>query len=201
LPPITRRLRVWNPEIAFGRPRDRLPSVDDAVFDEMGRLLNLGLAAVRTNGEESVPIEGLDDNQTAQLFEAIRALTPPMRGGVKRIELGGELTGQVTTSRVLTRDDRLRAVERIKAWKKVPAKGVLFRVTGVAEGLTRGWISSCSESWNRATSRESGPLMRLSFSSTIIFTTKYRMRGTRKSGLRLSESEWGMIARFSTYRR
>jgi hypothetical protein len=131
-------MRAASFEIAFGRPRDRLPSVDDAVFDEMGRLLNLGLAAVRTNGEESVPIEGLDDNQTAQLFEAIRALTPPMRGGVKRIELGGELTGQVTTSRVLTRDDRLRAVVRIKAWKKVPAKGVLFRVTGVAEGADKG---------------------------------------------------------------
>ena len=68
-------------EIAFGRPRDRLPGVDDEVFDEMGRLLKKGLEALRTNGDDLVPVEGLNEDQAAQLFEAIKALTPPMRGG------------------------------------------------------------------------------------------------------------------------
>jgi len=125
-------------EIAFGRPRDRLPTVDDEVFREMGRLLKKGLEALRTNGEESGPIEGLNEDQTAQLFEAIKALTPPMRGGVNRIEVGGELTDQLTMSRILTRDDRLRSVDRIKASKKTTVKDALFRVTGVAEGADKG---------------------------------------------------------------
>jgi hypothetical protein len=125
-------------EIAFGRPRDRLPIVDDEVFHEMGRLLKKGLEALRTNGEESGPIEGLNEDQTAQLFEAIKALTPPMRGGVNRIEVGGELTDQLTMSRILTRDDRLRSIDRIKASKKTTVKDAPFRVTGVAEGADKG---------------------------------------------------------------
>ncbi len=125
-------------EIAFGPPQDRLPGVDDVVFDEMGRLLKIGLEALRTNGEDSVPVEGLNEDQTTQLFEAIKALTPPMRGGVDRIEVGGGLTDQLTTSRILTRDDRLRSVDRIKASKRITVKDAPFRVTGVAEGADKG---------------------------------------------------------------
>jgi hypothetical protein len=112
--------------------------VDDVVFDEMGRLLKIGLEALRTNGEDSVPVEGLNEDQTTQLFEAIKALTPPMRGGVDRIEVGGGLTDQLTTSRILTRDDRLRSVDRIKASKRITVKDAPFRVTGVAEGADKG---------------------------------------------------------------
>ena len=125
-------------EIAFGRPQDRLPEVDDEIFDEMGRLLKKGLDALRSNGEDLVPIEGLDENQATQLFEAIKALTPPTRGGVERVEVGGGLTDQITTSKILTRDDRLRSVDRIKASRKAPVKEAPFRVSGVAESADKG---------------------------------------------------------------
>jgi hypothetical protein len=36
--------------------------------------------------------EGLSDGKAAQLFEAIKALTPPTRGGIERVEIGGGLT-------------------------------------------------------------------------------------------------------------
>ena len=42
-------------------------------------------------GEEFSAIEGLSPAQAVQLFEAIRALTPPTQGGVERIEIGGGL--------------------------------------------------------------------------------------------------------------
>ena len=127
-------------EIAFGRPRDRLPGVDDEIFDEMSRLLKKGLEALRANGDELVPIEGLNEDQAGQLFEAIRALTPPMRGGVERVEVGGGLTdGLAEQKRLLTRDDRLRSIQRAKTSKKSPVKEILFRVTGVAEGADQGF--------------------------------------------------------------
>ena len=40
-------------EIAFGRPRDRLPGIDDEIFEEMGRLLNRGLEAMQGMGTTS----------------------------------------------------------------------------------------------------------------------------------------------------
>lgn len=126
-------------EIAFGRPLDRLPEVDDEVFDEMGRLLKKGLEALRTNAENIVPIEGMNETQATQLFEAIKALTPPMRGGVERIEVGGRLTDQLTISKFLTREDRLQLVERIKGSRKTPVMDAPFRVTGVAEGADKGF--------------------------------------------------------------
>jgi hypothetical protein len=126
-------------EIAFGRPRDRLPTVDDEVFHEMGRLLEIGLEALRTNGEESGPIADLNEDQTVQLLEAIKALTPPMRGGVERVEVGGGLTDALTGSKILTRDDRLRSLQRVKISRKIPVKEDPFRVTGVAEGADQGF--------------------------------------------------------------
>jgi hypothetical protein len=126
-------------EIAFSRPRNRLPGLDDEVFDEMGRLLKEGLGVLRTNGDDLVPIEGLSEDQSAQLFQAIKALTPPMRGGVERVEVGGGLTDGMTGSKILTRDDRLRSLQRVKASRKIPVKEAPFRVTGVAENADQGF--------------------------------------------------------------
>ena len=125
-------------EIAFGRPRDRLPGIDEEVFAEMGRLLERGLKAVRANNDGFQPIEGLDTDQTIQLFEVIRALTPPTRGDVERVEIGGEMVGELSGSRVLTRDDRVRSVQRIKASRKAPRKESPFRVSGVIEEADQG---------------------------------------------------------------
>jgi hypothetical protein len=130
--------RVASFEIAFGRPRDTFPSVDDEVFDEMGRLLERGLKALRANGDDLAPIEGLDPEQTLQLFEAIKAFTPPTRGGVDRVEVGGSLVDDLAGSKVLTRDDRTRSVQRIKASRRVPRKEAPFRVTGVIEEADQG---------------------------------------------------------------
>jgi hypothetical protein len=128
-------------EIAFGRPRDRLPGLDDEVFAEMGHLLERGLSALRGNGDDLAPIKGLDADQALQLFEAIWALTPPMRGGVDRVELGGGLIDGLAGSKVLTRDDRTRSVQRIKAARKAPRKEPPFRVSGVIEEADQGTFS------------------------------------------------------------
>ena len=118
-------------EIAFGRPQDRLPGFDEEVFAEMGHLLERGLKAVRANNEGFHLIEGLNADQTVQLVEVIRALTPPTRGGVERVDIGGELVDVLSGSRVLTRDDRVRSVQRIKASRKAPRKEPPFRISGV----------------------------------------------------------------------
>jgi hypothetical protein len=133
--------RVASFEIAFGRPRDTFPSVDDEVFDEMGRLLERGLKALRANGDDLAPVEGLNAEQTLQLFEAIKSLTPPTRGGVDRVEVGGSLVDDLDGSKVLTRDDRNRSVQRIKASRAAPRKDAPFRVMGVIEEADQGTSS------------------------------------------------------------
>lgn len=125
-------------EIAFGRPLDSFAPVDDEVFHEMGRLLEQGLKSLRAIGDDSEPIDGLDPDQTVQLFEAIKSLTPPTRGGVSRIEIGGGLVDSLTGPKVLTRDDRVRSGERIKAARKPPHKEAPFRITGVIEEADQG---------------------------------------------------------------
>jgi hypothetical protein len=106
----------------------------------MGRLLERGLKALRANSETPVAIEGLDADQTVQLFEAIKALTPPTRGAVDRVEIGGELVDELSGSRVLTRDDRVRSVQRIKASRKAPRKEAPFRISGVIEEADQGTL-------------------------------------------------------------
>jgi hypothetical protein len=128
-------------EIAFGRPRDRLPGVDDEVFNEMGRLLERGLKALRVEGDEPTPIQGLTADQEAQLFEAIKALTPPTRGGVHRVEVSGALVDHLAGSKFLTRDDRVRSVQRIKVLKKAPLREAPFRVSGKVEEADQGKLT------------------------------------------------------------
>jgi hypothetical protein len=111
----------------------------------MGRLLEQGLNALRTDSDDLTPIKGLNADQALQLFEAIKALTPPTRGGVERVEVGGGLIDDLTSPKVLTRDDRSRSVQRIKAAikaaRKAPRKEAPFRVSGVIEEADQG-ISS-----------------------------------------------------------
>lgn len=128
-------------EIAFGRPRDRLTAIDDEVFREMGRLLEQGLLSLRENGEGVTVIEGLDGEQSLQLYEALKALTPPTRGGVDRVEVGGVLVESFAGPKVLTRDDRVRSIRRIKAARKAPRKEEPFRVTGIVEEADQGGLS------------------------------------------------------------
>lgn len=125
-------------EIAFGRPRDQLPGLDDEIFAEMGRLLARGLDALRSNGDDLVAIPGLDADQALQLYEAIRALTPPTRGGVNRVELGGVLVEEFNGPTILTRDDRVRSMQRIKVGRRAPRKGAPFRVSGIIEEADQG---------------------------------------------------------------
>ena len=76
-----------------------------------------------------LPIEGLNADQALQLFEAIKAMTPPTRGGVDRVEVGGGLVDGFAGSKVLTRDDRavlcngLRPPARYLARSAVPRLG------------------------------------------------------------------------------
>ena len=86
-------------------------------------------------------MKGLNADQAVQLFEAIKALTPPMRGGVDRIEIGGELVEAVSSPRVLTRDDRIRSSERIKAVSRPPREEAPFRISGVIEEADQGTFS------------------------------------------------------------
>lgn len=125
-------------EIAFGHPRDRLPGIDEEVFAEMGQLLERGLKAVRADDGLLPRIEGLNPDQTLQLLEVIRSLSPPTRGDVERVEIGGELVDRVSGSRILTRDDRVRSVQRIKASRKAPRKEAPFRVSGIIEEADQG---------------------------------------------------------------
>ena len=42
-------------------------------------------------------------------------------------------------AKILTRDDRLRSLQHVKASKKIPVEEAPFRVTGVAEGADQGF--------------------------------------------------------------
>ena len=119
-------------EIAFGRPEERrlLPQ-DEEVFAEMGRLLERGLEILRKEDGRIRSEKHPESDEEIQLFEAIKSLTPPTRGGVDRIEVGGRLVEQLPSSAVLTRDDRRKVVERIKASRKAPRQVIHFRVMGV----------------------------------------------------------------------
>jgi hypothetical protein len=128
-------------EIAFGRPAGRLARVDDEVFGEMGRILDDGLLNLRENGDGASPIKGLDAEQTLQLYEAIKAFTPSTRGGVDRVEVGGVLVESIGGPKVLTRDDRVRTVRRIKAARTAPRFDEPFRVAGVVEEADQGEYS------------------------------------------------------------
>jgi hypothetical protein len=126
-------------EIAFGRPREQtiLPQ-DEEVFHEMGRLLELGLEVIHAELGDSTPAKGLEPEEEIQLLEAIKALTPPTRGGIDRIEVGGRLVEQLEKATILTREDRRKVVERVKTTRKAPRKEELFVVTGVAEEADQG---------------------------------------------------------------
>lgn len=128
-------------EIAFGKPRERPQCFDEEVFSEMGSLLERGLKAVRANGDDRAPVEGLNAEQTLQLFEAVKALTPPTRGGIDRIEVGGSLVDDLAGSKVLTRDDRDRSIQRIKACHGASRREAPFRVLGVIEEADQGTYS------------------------------------------------------------
>lgn len=129
--------RAASYEIAFGRPTGQLPGIDDDIFREMASLLEKGLSALRSE-EDVATVPGLSDDQTAQLFDAIKALTPPLRGDVDRIELGGTLVNHVAGSRLLTRGDRSRSNQWLKATPKPPRKEAPFRIAGVVEGADVG---------------------------------------------------------------
>ena len=128
-------------ELAFGRPRDGLPGLDEEVFAEMGRLLERGLTALRADGEEDAPVEGLETEQILQLFEAIKALTPPTKGAIDQVEIGGQLIDEKVTARILTRDDRIRSMRRIKSSRRTPRKEAPFRVSGIIEEADQGTFS------------------------------------------------------------
>lgn len=125
-------------EIAFGRPEGWLAGMDDVVFREMGKLFDLGLLDLRRQEESPSPNPILSAEQTLQLHEAIKAFTPPTRGGVERIEVGGVLVESFGGSKILTRDDRARATSRIKAVRKLPRIEEPFRVAGVVEEADQG---------------------------------------------------------------
>jgi hypothetical protein len=150
-------------EIAFGRPRDWLPGVDDEVFDEMGRLLERGLNALRADTDELAPIEGLSADQALELFEAIKALTPPTKGGIDRVEVGGGLIDGLAGSKVLTRDDRTRSMQRIKAARKAPALDEPFRVTGIVEEADQGASSFTLRQLEPPLPRTVGSLLEIAF--------------------------------------
>lgn len=127
-------------EIAFGRPQGRLPGIDNEIFDEMGSLLEKGLSALRSDTDDAAKVEGLNDDQAVQLFEAIKALTPPLRGGVDRVEIGGVLVDRVDGPRLLTRDDRALSNHRIRMAKKPSSKDAPFRLAGVMEVADVGML-------------------------------------------------------------
>jgi hypothetical protein len=106
----------------------------------MGRLLKKGLESLRSDAEEMGSIDGLEPEKAAQLFEAIRAMTPPMRGGIDRVEVGGELVDSGSRSIVLTRDDRSRSDRRIKVTRKPARKDPPFRISSVVEEADQGLL-------------------------------------------------------------
>ena len=126
-------------EIAFGRPHEqRILPQDEEVFHEMGRLLEQGIEALHVESGDMTPANGLEPEEEKQLLEAIKALTPPTRGGIDRIEVGGRLVEQLEKPAVLTRNDRRKVVERMKIRRTAPRKEQLFLVAGVAEEADQG---------------------------------------------------------------
>ena len=134
--------KVASFEIAFGRPQEsRLLAQDGEVFDEMAALLASGLASLRSEDRTFSGHEDLGEEEKYQLLEAIKALTPPTRGGVDRIEVGGSLVERMARPPVLTRDDRRRVVERLKTSRKVSRKEAPFRISGVIEAADQGHLT------------------------------------------------------------
>jgi hypothetical protein len=126
-------------EIAFGRPHEqRILPQDEEVFFEMGRLLEQGLLVLHSPTVDTEPAKRLEPDEEIQLLEAIKALTPPTRGGIERIEVGGRLVEQLAKPPILTREDRRKVVERVRIRRKAPRKGELFLVKGVAEEADQG---------------------------------------------------------------
>jgi hypothetical protein len=100
------------------------------------------------------------------LFDAIKALTPPTRGGVDHVELGGGLVDVVSGSKVLTRDDRVRSIrriQRIKASRSALRKEAPFRVTGVIEELDQGSSSFTLRQLDLAEATSLGAITELRF--------------------------------------
>ena len=118
-------------EIAFGRPLEgKLLPQDDEVFGEMAALLVSGLSSLHAADGDKTPVAGLGPEEETQLFEAIKALTPPTRGGIDRIEIGGTLVERLPKPAVLTREDRRKVVERIKVRRRAPRSEAPFRASG-----------------------------------------------------------------------
>ncbi len=127
-------------EIAFGAPKDHsLTALDDQFISEMGQWLNAGLQAVRSRDNSLPMFEKLSSERATQLFEAVRALTPPSRGGVNRVEIGGKVTMNSFESKILTRSDRVRSTELIAFYRQTPIIEKPFRVFGVAEVADKGY--------------------------------------------------------------
>ena len=125
-------------EVAFGRPGEQTSEGDQKVFDEMGRLLSEVLKSLRSDADGATLIAGLDAKKSAQLLEAVRAMTPPLTGDVERIEIGGNLVGPSSVSVSLTRDDRSRSNRRIKAWHRPAEDDGFVGASGVVEEADQG---------------------------------------------------------------
>ena len=134
--------KVASFELAFSRPQDsKLLPQDAEVFDEMGALLASGLASLRSDYRDLTAPKDLGSEEKYQLLEAIKALTPPTRGGVDRIEVGGSLVERLSEPPVLTRNDRRRVVEQLKTSRKVTRKEPPFRISGVIEAADQGHLT------------------------------------------------------------
>jgi hypothetical protein len=118
-------------EIAFGAPspEPQLFEQDAEVFEEMGKLLGQGLRMIRSDAVFET-VDGLDQDEVAQLLEAVKSLTPSTQGDVDRIEIGGRLIEPFEGPMILTRDDRRRTLERIKPRRRALPEERPFLVAG-----------------------------------------------------------------------
>jgi hypothetical protein len=134
----TQRLAFGSLEISFGEPKSpaQFPMAgltesdfpaDQSVYDEIGSLLATGSRWLESGSEFICPQER-DDMQA--ILSAFSTLSPPSKGPVERIEIGGRLVGHGRGLISLTRMD----AQRIKrARQQIPT----LEESVVANGFVR----------------------------------------------------------------
>jgi len=128
-------------ELAFARPpTDNAveKQTDARVLEEMGRLLNAGIAAANGDPTDFDALNLARESQVS-LLEAIKELSPSKESKTKEVFVSGQLFGARRSPQLLTRKSRRATHERIKTLRAndPPQNQYLYATEGVISQADR----------------------------------------------------------------